>query len=140
VSELKQKILTKMSQPTMAALATITVEGKPWVRYVTPFATEDMTIRFATGVGTRKAVQIKANPEVHLTLGVVDPMTAESYMQIQGRAAVKTDAAARQAVWFEQLKAYFSGPDDPNMAAVEITPYRIEFMTMGSMTPEVWEA
>jgi len=140
VSELKAKILAKMSQPTLASFATLTEDGKPWVRYVTPWADQNLVIRFATFAGSRKAAQVKKNPEVHLTLGVTDPTTAQSYIQVQGKAQIKTDEKSRQAVWFDQLKTYFSGPDDPNLAVVEITPYHIEYMSMGSMQPEVWEA
>ncbi len=140
MSELKAKILAKMSQPTLASFATLTEDGKPWVRYVTPWADHNLVIRFATFNGSRKAAQVKKNPEVHLTLGVTDPMSAQSYVQIQGKPLIKTDQASRQAVWFDQLKAYFQGPDDPNLAVVEITPYHIEYMSMGSLQPEVWEA
>lgn len=139
MSDLKAKILAKMNQPTLASFATLTEDGKPWVRYVTPWADENLIIRFATYNGSRKVAQVKKNPEVHITLGVTDPLSAQSYVQIQGKAQIKTDEKSRQAVWFEQLKNYFSGPDDPNLAVVEITPYHIEYMSMGSMQPEVWE-
>lgn len=140
MSDLKAKILAKMDQPTLASFATVTEDGKPWVRYVTPWADQNLTIRFATFAGSRKVSQVQKNPEVHLTLGVMDPTNAQSYVQIQGKAQIKTDDASRKAVWFDQLTNYFSGQDDPNLAVVEITPYRIEFMSMGSMEPEVWEA
>lgn len=140
MSELKAKILAKMNTPNLASFATLTEDGKPWVRYVTPLADQDLVIRFATFIASRKVAQVKQNPEVHLTLGVTDPMTAQSYIQVQGKAQIKTDQASREKVWFDRLKAYFQGPDDPNLAVVEITPYRIEFMDMGSVEPQVWEA
>ena len=140
MSDLKAKILTKMEQPTLASFATITEDGKPWVRYVTLKADQDLVMRFATFAPSRKVGQVQNNPEVHLTLGVMDPSSAESYVQIQGKAQIKTDEQSRQAVWFDELKNYFQGQDDPNLAVVEITPYRVEFMSMGSMEPEVWEA
>jgi general stress protein 26 len=34
---------------------------------------EDMSIRFATSVRTRKVKQIELNAEVHLTCGISDP-------------------------------------------------------------------
>ena len=140
MSDLKAKILEKMNQPTLASFATITEDGKPWVRYVTPWADQDLVIRFATFAGSRKVAHVKNNPEVHLTLGVTDLATAQSYVQVQGKARIKTDEQSRQAVWFDALTNYFQGQDDPNLAVVEITPYRIEYMSMDSMAPEVWEA
>jgi general stress protein 26 len=71
---------------------------------------------------------------------VTNPQTAEAYVQIQGRAEVSRDEAERKAYWKDELKTYFSGPDDPNYSVVIVRPYRIELQTMASMEPEVWEA
>ena len=138
--ELKKKILAKLSGPTLCALATVSEGGKPWVRYVTPFADRDLTIWMATFSNSRKIGQIRKNPEVHLTTGVTDIQTAESYLQIQGRAEILTDEATKKAVWFDHLKNIFSGPDDPNYCVCKIMPYRIEYHKMGPVPPEVWEA
>ncbi len=81
---------------------------------------------------------MKKNPEVHLTCGVTSPESADSYLQIQGHAEVTTDEAERRAYWKDELKRYFSGPEDPNYCVVKVTPYRIEYMAPGSMEPEVW--
>ena len=138
--ELKQKILSKIPGPTLSALATITEDGKPWVRYVTPMADENLTIWMATFINSRKVAQIRKNPEVHLTTGVTDMETAESYLQIQGHAVILTDEETKKAVWFDHLKNIFSGPDDPNYCVCKITPYRIEYQVIGMLSPEIWEA
>ena len=140
MSELKQKILAKISRPTLSALATVTEDGKPWVRYVTPMADEDLNLWMATFVKSRKVAQIRKNPEVHLTVGVTTMETGESYLQIQGRAEILTDEKTKKAVWNDHLKGIFSGPNDPNYCVCRITPYRIEYQTMGPVPPEVWEA
>ena len=127
-----------MKQPTLSTLATLTEDGKPWVRYCTPFADENLTIWMATFIHSRKVPQIRKNPEVHLTTGVTDPETAESYLQIQGKAEILTDEKTKRAVWFDHLAQIFSGPDDPNYCVCKITPYRIEVQGMGMQPPEVW--
>ncbi len=139
MSELKQKIWAKMNQPTIAALATITEDGKPWVRYCTPRFDENLTIWMATFIHSRKVGQIQKNPEVHLTVGITTMETAESYLQIQGRAEILTDAATKKMVWFAPLENIFSGPDDPNYCVLKITPYHIEYQTMGMAPAEVLE-
>jgi general stress protein 26 len=139
MSELKQKILAKIDRPTLSALATITEDGKPWVRYVTPMADENLNIWMATFAQSRKVGQIAKNPEVHLTVGVTSMETAESYLQVQGRAEILSDDATKKAVWNDHLKGIFSGPDDPNYCVCKITPYRIEYQGMGPVPPEVWE-
>jgi len=84
--------------------------------------------------------KIQANPEVHAVYGVTGLETTASYLQIQGRAEVSEDPAEKQALWTDEMKGYFKGPDDPNMVVVVIRPYRIELQSMKSMQPEVWEA
>ncbi len=138
---LKERILAKINQPTLMVLATVTEDGKPWVRYVTPMADENLTLWMATFIRSRKVAQIRKNPEVHLTVGVTTMQTAESYLQIQGRAEILSDEKTKKTVWFDQLKATFSGPDDPNYVVCKITPYRIEYQKMApGAPPEVWEA
>ena len=141
MSDLKKKILAKMVGPTLCVLATVTEDGKPWARYVTPpRMDDDLTIWVTTFTNSRKIRQMTKNPEVHLTTGVASMETAESYLQIQGKAVILTDAKTKKAVWFDHLRGIFSGPDDPNYCVCKITPYRIEFHKMGPVPPEVWEA
>ena len=84
--------------------------------------------------------QIADNPEVHLVLGVSDPDTAKSWLQVEGRAEILVDADAKNAVWYDFLNSIFSGPDDPNYAVCKVKPYRIEFYLMNMTKPEIWEA
>ena len=136
---LKKKIVAKLAAPTLCVLATVTEDGKPWARYVTPFADESLTIWLATFANSRKLGHIRKNSEVHLTTGVTDPRVAMPYLQIQGRADILTDAETKKAVWSEYLAQVFSGPDDPNYVVCRITPYRVEWQTSGPTPPEVWE-
>jgi general stress protein 26 len=140
MAELKDQILQILSKPQLTSLATVTADGKPWVRYVMAMTDANMTMRFATFIKARKVAQIEANPEVHLTCGVTNPSEVIPYLQIQGKAALKTDETARHAFWDDMLKAIFDGPDDPKYGVIEVTPYRIEYCTPGSYEPKVWTA
>ena len=140
MSTLKEKISTILSPLQLSSVATITEEGKPWVRYMMTIGADDLSIRFATFAQSRKVAQIAANPEVHITLGVTDPGVMITYLQIQGRARFSTETADRNGFWSEMLAEYFSGPDDPNYGVIIVTPYRIELATPGTHTPEVWTA
>ena len=140
MSDLKERILKIFHQPQLAGLATITQDGKPWVRYVMAAAGPDMTIRCATFVGARKVQQIQSNPEVHLTCGVTDLQNMGPYLQVQGRATLNTNRLARHHFWSDMLSPIFRGPDDPNYGVLEIKPYYIEFCTPGVREPEVWQA
>jgi len=140
MAELKDQIFEILKKPQLTSLATITEEGKPWVRYVMMMTAEDMTMSFATFVQARKVSQIKAHPEVHLTCGVTNPSEVIPYLQIQGKATLKTDEQTRHAFWDDMLKPIFDGPDDPKYGVIEVTPYRIEYCTPGSYEPKIWTA
>ncbi|MDJ0818606.1 MAG: pyridoxamine 5'-phosphate oxidase family protein [Desulfobacterales bacterium] len=140
MSSLKEKIYDKMKTHTLASFATVTEDGKPWTRYVVASSDEQLNIWFATFRNSRKTQQINNNPEVHLTLGVENPQTAVSWLQVQGRAELLDDAETRNAVWFDHLSSIFNGPDDPNYVVCKVTPYRIEYFMMNMPKPEVWEA
>jgi general stress protein 26 len=136
--DVKQRIIEMLQSSQLASFATITPEGKPWVRYVFCEGRADMTIRFATFRHSRKVAQIRNNPEVHLTCGASAPADMKPYLQIQAHAEFCTDAAERHGFWKESLKNYFQGQDDPNYGVVVITPYRIELCVPGSLDPLVW--
>ncbi len=137
MSDLEHNIRKVLARPQLAELATVTEQGLPWVRYVMVMADQDLRLRVATFSASRKVAQIKANPEVHLVCGVSSLEQPKPYLQIQGRAQVSTEQAERQAIWNEQLKTYFQGPGDPNLAVIIIDPYRIEYMAIGAMQPEI---
>ncbi len=139
MSELKDKIFEKMKEHTLASFATVTEDGKPWTRYVVVKADEQLNIWFATFLNSRKTSQIAENPEVHLTLGVCDPRSAVSWLQVQGRAELLDDAETKDAVWFDQLSSIFSGPEDPNYLVCKVKPYRIEYFLMNMPKPQIWE-
>jgi general stress protein 26 len=141
MSDLKSKILAIIGRPVLGALASLTEEGKPWTRYIVPLADKDLNIRFATYLGSRKVKQLQARPDVHLSAGD-NTLTSMGtpYLQIAGTARVSTDPGEKKAFWNDNLKAYFSGPDDPNYCVVIIKPSRIEYMTFESSSPEVWTA
>lgn len=139
MSDLQERIFTILAQPHLASFATVTEQGTPWVRYVVAHAAHDLSIRFATSRETRKVAQLKKNPEVHITAGVTDLATATSYVQIEGTAAFVTDQAERDAFWHDNLKKYFSGPQDPSYGVVVVQPRRIELYSMGKHEHEIWE-
>lgn len=139
MSDLKGRILNVARELQLINFATVTTEGKPWVRYVVGMADDNLVFRFCTYIDSRKITHIKNNPEVHLSLGATTLEGTENWMQVAGRAEISTDKEERHSFWFDDLKNYFSGPDDPNYCVVIVRPSRIEFGTMGNMETEVWE-
>ncbi len=137
MNELRQKIAEVLRGPQLASLATVTEDGKPWVRYVVVVADAALALRFATYASSRKVAQIRLHPEVHLTCGVASLNDSKPYLQIQGRAKVTADERERKAFWSDMLAAYFKGPDDPEYVVVLVKPYRVEYLGVGALSPEV---
>ena len=140
MTDLKETIYDIIKMPQLMGLATVTEDGKPWVRYVMGFGSEDLTIRFVTGLQSRKVGQINKNPEVHMICGGSTLQDTQIYLQISGTAEITADEEVRHMIWRDELKAYFTGPDDPNFCIGIVKPYRIEYYTMTEMAPKVWEA
>lgn len=136
--DLKQRIFEIISEPHLASIATLTLDNKPWVRYVVAVGDKELTIRFASYIDSRKIDQIKANPEVHVTCGVTGMADMKPYLQIQAKAIVSTDENERHGFWNEKLRSSFEGPDDPLYCVVVLTPYRIEYCRQGPYEPDVW--
>jgi len=137
---IKERILEVVGRFQLSSLATITPDGKPWTRYVMVRGDDTMTMRCATFVSARKVEHIKANPEVHITCGCMNPAERQPYLQIQGRAELTTDEKERHDLWSDMFSHVFSGPDDAKFGVLVIKAYRIELCTPGSHEPEVWEA
>jgi len=138
MNELEEKIWKILDHPQTAALATIGESGAPWVRYVTIRAERNFTLNFCTARSTRKAREIAANPNVHLTCGSLQPPDGSAYLQIAGRAEIHSDAATRLKYWQEEWRRYFKGADDPDCIMVFVHPSRIEYNAPGSAVPGIW--
>ncbi len=138
MDELEEKIWRFLEKPQTAALATISENGAPWVRYVTIRADRDFTLNFCTALSTRKACEIAANPNVHLTCGVLNPPDDSVFLQIAGRAEIRSDAATRVTYWQKEWQRYFKGPDDPDYIIVFVRPERIEYNAPGSAAARIW--
>lgn len=136
---IRHKVIELLKQPQLASCATITLDGKPWTRYIMINSDENFNIRSAVCLNSRKVKQIEKNPEVHLVFGINDPKDlGKPYIQIQGIAKIVTDQEEKSNYWFDMLKGIFSGPADPTYAIMIIEPYRVEFNNPDSMTPEIW--
>lgn len=138
MNELEDKIWKILKEPQTAALATISVSGAPWVRYVTIRSEHDFTLSFCTSLASRKARHIAANPEVHLTCGLLEPPDDSAFLQISGLAEIRGDAATKRKYWQEAWDRYFKGQEDPDYIVIFVRPSLIEFNGPGSLVPEVW--
>ncbi len=134
-----ERIKQVLSGIQLATFTTVAADGSPRSRYVMIRVDEDMTLRFATHLATAKIEQIKSNPKVHLLCGVTSLETARHWVEVEGEAEIRTDEPSRQAIWFDPLSKYFSGPEDPNLAVIAVRPTSITYHSMEEDSPLVWK-
>lgn len=134
--EISERIRALAPGLQLMSVATLTEDGRPWVRYVAGRMRQDMSLRFSAHLSSRKIAQLRRNPAVHVTLGATS-FAAERWLQVEGMARISTSEEDRRDFWFDGLKAYVSGVDDPEYAVVTIAPSRIEIASM-TAPPEVW--
>jgi len=141
MSHLKAKILgTLRRRPVfLAGLATVSEDGSPWVRYVTGKIDDDLTIRIATSLQSKKVTHVRSCPRVHLVCGDISPEGTGPFFQIEGEAEISTDPGEKKAMWFDSLAYYFQTPESPDWCVFKVVPHRIVVHSPTSTEAEVWE-
>lgn len=124
--KLKEKILDVIKDRTTACLATIN-DSKPWVRYVVCYS-DGLKLYIYTYKNSRKVRQIRKNPNVHIAIASDLEKFSSPYVQITGKAFVRTELKFRKKYWQSFLKRYYpKGINDPNFCVIEVSPEIIEY-------------
>ena len=76
-------------------------------------------IRIVTDVRGLKDNEIERSPEIGL---VVVCAPDKAYLSITGTAAVTHDPAMAKKIWHKTDELWWSGPDDPNVRVIVVTP------------------
>jgi len=134
---LKNKIVDVLKRSSLAAVATVR-EGNPWVRYMMIMQGSGLSLWTTTFAKSRKIQDIKKNKNIDLIIGGDEKNFQAPYINIQASAEVFTDIKTKRSYWNDMLKAWYSGPEDPNLAIIVISPRVIEYIGGDSMTPEVY--
>jgi general stress protein 26 len=134
---LKSKIVDVLKRSMLASVATVK-DGKPWVRYMVVSRGSGLSLWTTTFAQSRKVQEIKKNKNIDLIIGGDEKNFQAPYLNIKATAEVLTDIETKKKYWNDMLKDYYSGPEDPNLAIIIISPQVIEYMGGGSMTPEVY--
>lgn len=138
VQSLANRISALAPGVQLTAIAMQDDDGAPRARFVAARLGPDMLLRFATHLSSAKIARLNAEPRVSATMAPAG-MVSPEWLQIDGAAEISTSAADRHEFWFDALRAYVSGPDDPDYAVVTIRPATIAIASM-TAAPEVWQA
>jgi general stress protein 26 len=118
VNELIKDIRTAM-------MMTLDAEGMPRSRPMhTQEAEFDGVLWFMAGASSDKAREIANDPRVHLSY--IDS-SGEKYISVTGRAKIVNDRARIKSMWSPFLKAWWDGPDDPEIRLIRVDVHKVEF-------------
>jgi general stress protein 26 len=84
-------------------------------------------IWFATQRDSGKVHELKDDDHVYLGYS-----KSGEYVSVSGRARIVKDSQKAKDLWSPLWKNWFSGPDDPNLMLLEITPETAEYWDSGS--------
>lgn len=109
------------------------VDGRPYVRPMMPYLTEENTFLLALLARSKTIQQIKSNPKVEICF--VDRKM--SYCRVTGNAVLTNDQEKKMTVFngIPMLRQYFSGPQDESFFLAEIRIESAEAMTAHQKTP-----
>lgn len=113
-----------------------TVEGvQPWVRALENLRRPDrypgpsrfcrdegFTCYFTTSVASGKVRDMRSNPRV--AAYYCDPSRVHG-VTVSGDAEVLADPELKAALWSDDWRVYWSGPDDPDYVVVRVAPTAI---------------
>jgi len=129
--ETARKILDESYVGTMATVQ----QGKPFSRYMT-FFNEDFTLYTATSKKTDKVDELEKNPNTHILIGYEGGGFGDAYLEIMGTATISDEESLKEKVWNEQMKPYFTGPDDPELVILKIIPDAMRLMNKKGEEPQ----
>ena len=132
--EIAEKILDHNMVGTMA-----TIEGnKPHSRYMT-FFNDNFTLYTVTSNHTHKVEELSKNPYTHILIGYDGKGFGDEFLEIEGKVEISSDDSMREKVWNKLLKPWFSGPDDPKLVILKVTPSQIKLMNTKGEDPKFVE-
>lgn len=126
-----RKILDESLVGTMATVQ----DNKPFSRYMT-FFNEDFTLYTATSKQTDKVEELEGNPNTHILIGYEGEGYDDAYLEIMGTVKVADDESLKEKVWNEHMKPWFSGPEDPNLVILKVTPESMRLMNKKGQEPQ----
>ncbi len=108
----------------IAMLTTMDADGHHLARPMAQQEVEfDGDLWFFAERESRKVAQIRANPEVGVTLS-----SSDTWISIEGEAAIVEDSAKIKELWNGWVEAWLpQGPDDPSVVLIKVSAHGAEY-------------
>ena len=121
-----ERIWELMSDINIAMIVTHSGQGdalraRPMAAQV---VADDHAVYFFTDARAPKDDEVKHNSNVCLTFA---DESGNNYVSVTGEAEVVQDAELAKRIWTPAAKAWFTGPDDPQLRILKVTPDKGEF-------------
>lgn len=130
----EKKIALKiLKESTVGTMATIQ-ENKPHTRYMS-FFSDEFTLYTATSKHTEKVDELEANPHTHILIGYEGKGMGDEYLEIEGTVGISDDESVKEKVWNKHMKPWFSGPEDPDLVILKVSPDSIRLMNKKGEDP-----
>ena len=129
----KKAALKILKESFVGTMATVQ-QNKPHTRYMT-FFSDEFTLYTATSKQTQKVDELEANPHTHILIGYEGKGMGDEYLEIEGTVSISDDESIKEKVWNKHMKPWFSGPEDPDLVILKISPDSIRLMNKKGEEP-----
>ena len=130
----KKTALKILKESFVGTMATIQ-QNKPHSRYMT-FFSDDFTLYTATSKQTEKVDELEANPHTHILIGYEGKGVGDEFLEIEGTVTISSDEQVKEKMWNKHLEPWFSGPEDPDLVILKVSPDSIRLMNKKGEEPK----
>ena len=113
-------------------------QNKPHSRYMT-FFSDEFTLYTATSKQTQKVDELEGNPHTHILIGYEGEGVGDEFLEIEGTVTISSDEQVKEKMWNKHLEPWFSGPEDPDLIILKVSPDSIRLMNKKGEEPKVIE-
>lgn len=131
---IRKKVDQILSESPIGTMATVK-NNKPHSRYMLYFHRE-LTLFTATDKETDKVEEIESNPWTHILIGYEGEGFGDEYLEYLGKVSIETSPELKKELWNEDMKRYFSGPEDSSYILLKVEPTAIRIMNKKGETPK----
>ncbi len=85
---------------------------------------EDGDLWFFVSLRSDVAMEVSQNPHVNLAYSEPDE---KKFVSITGRAMIVLDADRKKALWNPMARAWFGGPEDPDLGLIKVSVREAEY-------------
>ncbi|GLO67833.1 general stress protein [Oceanobacillus sp. E9] len=131
---IRKKVDQILSESPIGTMATVK-NDKPHSRYMLYFHRE-LILYTATDKETDKVEEIELNPWTHILIGYEGEGFGDEYVEYQGKVSIESSLELKKELWNEDMKKYFSGPEDSSYTLLKVEPTAIRVMNKKGESPK----